>query len=192
MGVVDKLSVYFDSIRGPLASNCEAGDFVQHGLALFISLIRLLSKRFARSQRLLQSPHFQYTLASCRTTSVFSSAKLDDPTQLLTTFQATDLCGIVSLMYGVLLHGGSPSRSDSNPPQLPIQTLTILTSGFKMLNQLATLDLALLQVRSYRTSAMFLIQVHVRVPHFRVWPPCIIDDSCHLGSLLLRKAALRF
>ena len=82
-----------------------------------------------------------------RSTNVFSvSSKLDDQTQLLATFQATDLCGIVSLMYGVLLHGGSPSRSDTSPPQLNVQTLTILASGFKMLNQLAALDLALLQV----------------------------------------------
>ena len=49
VGVVDKLSVYFDSIRGPLAANCEAGDFVQHGLALLISLIRLLSKRYLKT-----------------------------------------------------------------------------------------------------------------------------------------------
>ena len=87
----------------------------------------------------------------------------DDPTQLLTTLRVTDLCGIVSLMYGVLLHSGAPTRgaTDSptttsstgsggggaaSTPELSAPTLAILTTGFRMLNQLATFDLALLQV----------------------------------------------
>ena len=84
----------------------------------------------------------------------------DDPTQLLTTLRVTDLCGIVSLMYGVLLHSGAPTRGAtdstttnagsgggaSSTPELSAPTLAILTTGFRMLNQLATFDLALLQV----------------------------------------------
>lgn len=55
--------------------------------------------------------------------------------------------GIVSLMYGVLLHSDAPSRGDNNqPPDLPTSTTLILTTGFKLLNHLATLDLQLLQV----------------------------------------------
>lgn len=81
-------------------------------------------------------------------TNIFesSTSKGDDPTQLLTTLEVTDLCGIVSLMYGVLLHSGTPTRRDHTPPQLSSHTTAILTSGFKMLNQLASLDLNLLQV----------------------------------------------
>ena len=72
---------------------------------------------------------------------------IDDPTQLLTTMQVTDLCGIVSLMYGVLLHSGATTtRGTEAPAELSAPTLAILTTGFKLLNQLAAFDLQLLQV----------------------------------------------
>ena len=45
VGVVDKLSVYFDSVRGPLPSNSDAAEFVQHGLSLLVALTKLLAKR---------------------------------------------------------------------------------------------------------------------------------------------------
>ena len=45
VGVIDKLSVYFDNIRGPLHNNSEAAEFVQHGLGLLIAVTKLLAKR---------------------------------------------------------------------------------------------------------------------------------------------------
>ena len=81
-----------------------------------------------------------------RNVNVFDSRKKDDITQLVSTFQVTGLVGIVSLMYGMLLHSGTPSRGENAPPELPAHSLMVATVGFRMLNHLATLDLQLLQV----------------------------------------------
>ena len=62
------------------------------------------------------------------------------------TLKVTQLVGIVSLMYGMLLHADAPARGDNPPPPLPQHTLTISTMGFRMLNHIAQLDLQLLQV----------------------------------------------
>ena len=77
---------------------------------------------------------------------MFSPSR-DDSTQLVSTLRATGLMGLVSLMYGMLLHSGAPSRGGTTPPpQLPPHTVTVLTMGFKVLNHLAVLNLNLLQV----------------------------------------------
>ena len=38
------------------------------------------------------------------------SGPTHDPTHLLSTLQMTDLAGTVSMLYGILLHQGMPSR----------------------------------------------------------------------------------
>ena len=83
----------------------------------------------------------------CRN-NIFDKKKLDDPSQLILTFEVTDLVGIVSLLYGMLLHSGAPSRGDGAPPELSAQTLAIAISGLRMLNHMAVLDLSMLQVRA--------------------------------------------
>ncbi|KAL8562271.1 hypothetical protein ACOMHN_037227 [Nucella lapillus] len=56
--------------------------------------------------------------------SIFNK-KLDDPTQLILMLEVTDLVGIVSLLYGMLLHSGMPSHRDMAPCELSVQTLAI-------------------------------------------------------------------
>ena len=82
----------------------------------------------------------------CRKASIFEKKRLDDPTQLISTFEVTELVGIVSLLYGMLLHSGTPSRGDSAPPEFPQHTLGVATTGLRMLNHMATLDLEMMQV----------------------------------------------
>lgn len=90
-------------------------------------------------------------MSFCRGGSVtFDKKKFDDPTQLIVTLKVTQLVGIVSLMYGMLLHADAPARGDNPPPPLPQHTLTIATMGFRMLNHIAQLDLQLLQVILHR------------------------------------------
>ena len=75
--------------------------------------------------------------------------KTDDPTQLIATFRATDLVGIISFLYGLLLHSGAPTKGDDmSPPEMPSLTLTVTLMGFKMFNHLAVLSLQLMQVRN--------------------------------------------
>ena len=83
-----------------------------------------------------------------RTTGGIFSPKKDDASQLVATLQATGLGGIVSLLYGILLHGGAPPRdSTMTPPQIPEHTLNVVGAGIRMLSSIATLDLNVLQVR---------------------------------------------
>ena len=81
-----------------------------------------------------------------RNVNLFEIRKKEDTTQLVSTFQVTGLVGIVSLMYGMLLHSGTPPRGEQAPPELPAHSLSVATVGFRMLNHLATLDLHMLQV----------------------------------------------
>ena len=89
---------------------------------------------------------FMYAPLISRKTSLFDKKKLEDPTQLISTFEVTELVGIVSLLYGMLLHSGTPSRGDTAPPEFPQHTLSVATTGLRMLNHMATLDLDMMQV----------------------------------------------
>ena len=65
-----------------------------------------------------------------------------DPTHLLSAFQGTDLAGTVSMLYGVLLHQGSPSRFNNlgdggQPPvKLSTHTLNVVAATTKLLHRL--------------------------------------------------------
>ncbi|XP_029654197.2 S phase cyclin A-associated protein in the endoplasmic reticulum, partial [Octopus sinensis] len=121
---MDKLTHYFSLVQGPIDSNKSISDFLQHSLGLLISLTKFITKR---------------------NSNVFGSKKTDDPTQLLATFQVTELVGIVSLLYGMLLHSGVQGRGDVPPAVLPAPTLAVTTAGLRMLNHVATLDLQVFQ-----------------------------------------------
>jgi len=83
--------------------------------------------------------------------------KLDDATQLISTLRATQLVGIVSLLYGTLLHTDAPARGDTPPPPLPASTVAVVRSAFNMLNHIARLYLPLLQV----CCSVFVIESYV-------------------------------
>ncbi|KAK7501611.1 hypothetical protein BaRGS_00007042, partial [Batillaria attramentaria] len=114
--------------------------------------------------------------------SIFDKKKLDDPSQLILTFEVTDLVGIVSLLYGMLLHSGAPSRGDSAPPELSAQTLAITISGLRMLNHMAVLDLSMLQ-RTLGEEGMSLEFRHIA--GYLIW-----YSSHHLCEDLLHEVIL--
>ncbi|KAK2177857.1 hypothetical protein NP493_575g01001 [Ridgeia piscesae] len=90
-------------------------------------------------------------IASQRHNNDVFDKKTEDPTQLITTFRATDLVGIISFLYGILLHSGAPTKGDNTPPpELSTQTLTVTVMGFKMFNHLTVLSLELMQVSAGR------------------------------------------
>ncbi|XP_041464189.1 S phase cyclin A-associated protein in the endoplasmic reticulum-like [Lytechinus variegatus] len=125
-GVLDKLTVYFNNVRNPIDQEPQIAEFLQHAMGLLGAMTRFIS---TTSNRL----------------GIFGPKK-DDPTQLVATFQVTGLGGIVSLLYGILLHGGAPSRDSSmTPPEIPEHTLSVVNAGIKMLSSIATLDLNVLQ-----------------------------------------------
>ncbi|XP_063955862.1 S phase cyclin A-associated protein in the endoplasmic reticulum-like isoform X2 [Lytechinus pictus] len=127
-GVLDKLTVYFNNVRNPIDQEPQIAEFLQHAMGLLGAMTRFISTTSNRSAEGIFGP------------------KKDDPTQLVATFQVTGLGGIVSLLYGILLHGGAPSRDSSmTPPEIPEHTLSVVNAGIKMLSSIATLDLNVLQ-----------------------------------------------
>ncbi|CAL1531856.1 unnamed protein product [Lymnaea stagnalis] len=124
VGVIDKLRSYCSAVRGPIDSDKNSADFLLNSLGLLVAMTKFMSKRNA---------------------NVFDH-RPEEPTQLISTFEVTELVGIVSLLYGMLLHSGAPSRSlDNLPRELAPQTVSIILAGLRMLNYMAVLDLHMLQ-----------------------------------------------
>lgn len=82
-----------------------------------------------------------------RNQNIFDKKNSEDPSHLIQTFSVTELFGIVSLLYGMLLHSGAPVRRDASPPELPGHTVSLTCTAIRMLNQMAILDLKTFQVR---------------------------------------------
>lgn len=161
VGVIDKLKWYFSAVRGPLDGDKNSQDFLQCSLGLLVAMTKFMSKR---------------------NSNIFDKKKLDDPTQLIMTFEVTDLVGIVSLLYGMLLHSGAPSRRDMAPSELSAQTLAITVSGLRMLNHMAVLDLSMLQ-RALGEEGMSLEFRHIA--SYLIW-----YSSHHLCEDLLHEVIL--
>ena len=78
---------------------------------------------------------------------IFERNRFDDPSQLIFTLSATDLVGIVTLLYSTLLHSGAPPRADGISPSLMSQrTVSVVMNGLRVLNHTALLHLPMLQV----------------------------------------------
>ena len=78
VGIVDKLASYFHSVQDPIEGKPEVGEFLLSALQLVSALTGIVE--------------------------AFKTDVPNDPTHLWTALQVTDLAGIVSMLYGMLLH----------------------------------------------------------------------------------------
>ncbi|XP_076350517.1 SCAPER domain-containing protein short spindle 3 isoform X1 [Tachypleus tridentatus] len=124
IGIVDKLCQYHNSVCSPIDESQNVPEFLLQSLDFLTSLADLLAMRHEK---------------------IFEKKRPEDITQLVATFQVTELVGIVSLLYSMLLHSGAPSRGDTPPPELPHQTVMVTVAALKLLNQMAVLDLQMVQ-----------------------------------------------
>lgn len=76
----------------------------------------------------------------------FHRTLAEDPTQLIGTLHVTDACGVVSLLYGLLLHQGGRSAMPQAPPKLSQTAQALTTAATTLLHNLALLDLTMFQV----------------------------------------------
>ncbi|CAG2115852.1 unnamed protein product, partial [Medioppia subpectinata] len=83
VGMIDKLSLMMANTRGPVDDNPELTQCLRNVVSLFSSLSKLMALRVEHR---------------------FGARLADDDTQLMLTFQMTHIGGVVSLIYGVLLH----------------------------------------------------------------------------------------
>ncbi|CAK8676515.1 unnamed protein product [Clavelina lepadiformis] len=162
-GVLDVLSRYLSGIKHEVAPGTNLAAFVQYGLAfleattLFVSVKnQLLPDSISGNP----SGAGKNKSASPRERSSSRGQWDNDPTQLLPTLEHTELMGIVSVLYGLLLHGAperpttvrSTSRDEivlqsnlSEPKQIPEHTLNVALAVMSVLNAVAMMDLPLLQ-----------------------------------------------
>ncbi|KAL8615751.1 hypothetical protein ACOMHN_040246 [Nucella lapillus] len=121
-----------------------------------------------------------------RNSSIFNKKKLDDPTQLILIFKVMDLVGIVSLLYGLLLHSAAPSHRDMapSPCELSVQTLAITLSGLRMLNHRALLDLSIL-LCALGEEGMWLEFRHMASYLILYSSHHLCEDLLHMASYLI-------
>jgi hypothetical protein len=117
------------------------------------------------------------SLCLSRCGSVRRGGSKDDPTQLVGTLQVTELVGAVSMLYGMLLHQGAPSRgSASPPPALPPHTIAVTIATIRLLNQVAELDLQMFQVSLSNKSSLRISLRLWQMSHYanlRAWKFCV-------------------
>lgn len=81
-----------------------------------------------------------------RSYSIFDSNR-QDPTGLTAALQATDLAGVLHMLYCVLFHGTISDPSTASPKETYSQnTVQVATQSLRFLNSFAALDLPAFQV----------------------------------------------
>lgn len=129
-GVIDKLSMILSSIRGSTNDMPQHGLFVKQIIVLFSAICKLLT-----------------LFPSCNQHDISYGIKLtEDDTQFLLTLRVNQLCGTVSLLYGFLLHSGTPVRNDTVPVIVPNYTLKVALEAIRFFNYIALLDINFIQV----------------------------------------------
>ena len=125
IGIVDKVSAYCHSIRDPIDSKPDVGDFLLSSLQLLSSLTGVVEALSSNTK----------------------SAVEDDPTHLWKAFEVTDLAGTVELLYGMLLHQGAPARSSETPapPKLPTTTVNVVAASADLLHRMVRQRLKMVQ-----------------------------------------------
>ncbi|GIX87027.1 s phase cyclin A-associated protein in the endoplasmic reticulum [Caerostris extrusa] len=124
IGIVDKLSQFFNCVQGPINNETEVATFLLDCISFLSELIKLNSE--------------------CSSST--SNRKTEDSTQLIATFRVTNMVGSVSFLYGLLLHSGTSSRTEGTPPpQLPKQIEVLAFLTLCMLNHMAVMNLQAFQ-----------------------------------------------
>ncbi|XP_047487554.1 S phase cyclin A-associated protein in the endoplasmic reticulum-like [Penaeus chinensis] len=117
VGLADKISWYFSHVQGPLDNDVGVVEIILAAMRHISALAKCLSFR----------------------------SLPDDPTQLIGTLHVTDACGVVSLLYGLLLHQGGRSSMAQAPAKLSKMTEALTIEATTLLHQLASLDLNMFQ-----------------------------------------------
>lgn len=130
IGLIDKLCGCFLSVQGPVDDNPKMPTFLQHAAGLLHGMCALC---------------FAVTGRSC---SIFDGNR-QDPTGLTAALQATDLAGVLHMLYCVLLHGAISDPSTAGPEESYTQnTVQVAIQSLRFFNSFAALDLPTFQVPS--------------------------------------------
>ncbi|XP_023380489.1 S phase cyclin A-associated protein in the endoplasmic reticulum [Pteropus vampyrus] len=127
VGLVDKLCGCFLSVQGPVDEDPRVAVLLQHAAGLLQAACSLCFAVTGRSY------------------SIFDSNR-QDPTGLTAALQATDLAGVLHMLYCVLFHGAISDPSATSPKETYSQnTVQVATQSLRFLNSFAALDLPAFQ-----------------------------------------------
>ncbi|KAF2363422.1 Zinc finger C2H2-type [Trinorchestia longiramus] len=117
-GVADHLSWYLSHVQGPapLEADPSVAQLILAAMALLSALVNTLLRGLGSNYK-------------------------GDPTQLLGTLQVTDACGVVSLLYGLLLHDGGRSAylsTSTTTTETITPSLTTSTSSSLLITPVTT------------------------------------------------------
>ncbi|XP_005393531.1 PREDICTED: S phase cyclin A-associated protein in the endoplasmic reticulum isoform X2 [Chinchilla lanigera] len=127
IGLVDKLCGCFLSVQGPVDENPKMATFLQHAAGLLHGMCTLC---FAVTRR---------------SYSIFDNNR-QDPTGLTAALQATDLAGVLHMLYCILFHGTISDPSTASPKESYAQnTVQVAIQSLRFFNSFAALDLPAFQ-----------------------------------------------
>uniref|UniRef100_U3K828 S-phase cyclin A associated protein in the ER n=1 Tax=Ficedula albicollis TaxID=59894 RepID=U3K828_FICAL len=126
IGLMDKLCCCFLSVQGPVDENPKIASFLQNATALLHGICQLC---FA---------------VSGRSWNVFDTAR-QDPTGLTAALQATDLVGVLHMLYCVLFHGTISDPNTSPKDSYATSTVQVAIQSLRFFNSFAVLDLPAFQ-----------------------------------------------
>uniref|UniRef100_A0A8I5NG63 S-phase cyclin A associated protein in the ER n=1 Tax=Papio anubis TaxID=9555 RepID=A0A8I5NG63_PAPAN len=128
MGLIDKLCACFLSVQGPVDENPRMATFLQHATGLLHAMCTLCFAVTGRSY------------------SIFDNNR-QDPTGLTAALQATDLAGVLHMLYCVLFHGTILDPSTASPKENYTQNTTqVAIQSLRFFNSFAALHLPAFQV----------------------------------------------
>ncbi|XP_008821653.1 S phase cyclin A-associated protein in the endoplasmic reticulum isoform X1 [Nannospalax galili] len=123
MGLIDRLRGCFLSVQGPVDENPKMAMFLQHAAGFLRGMCTLCFAVTGRSYSIFDSNH-------------------QDPTGLTAALQATDLAGVLHMLYCILFHGTISDPSTASPKESYTQnTIQVAIQSLLFFNSFAVLDL---------------------------------------------------
>ena len=137
-GIIDELSVFFNNIQGPIEGEDKTMTVLENCLNFMISITR-------------------FSVIKNSSSDLFLERKPVDTSQLVNTLNETNLVNIISMLYGMLHRDAStPIKYDHSSgtaertrKQQPPSTIKLTTLSLKLLNQMISLDLFMMQVNTF-------------------------------------------
>uniref|UniRef100_A0A8I5ZQH8 S-phase cyclin A-associated protein in the ER n=1 Tax=Rattus norvegicus TaxID=10116 RepID=A0A8I5ZQH8_RAT len=126
MGLIDRLRGCFLSVQGPVDENPKMATFLQHAAGFLRGICMLCFTVTGRSSSIFDSNH-------------------QDPTGLTAALQATDLAGVLHMLYCILFHGTISDASTSPKESYTQNTIQVAIQSLRFFNSFAVLDLSAFQ-----------------------------------------------
>nr|BAC33445.1 unnamed protein product [Mus musculus] len=126
MGLIDRLHGCFLSVQGPVDENPKMATFLQHAAGFLRGMCMLCFAVTGRSSSIFDNNH-------------------QDPTGLTAALQATDLAGVLHMLYCILFHGTISDAGTSPKDSYTQNTIQVAIQSLRFFNSFAILDLSAFQ-----------------------------------------------